>query len=354
MLVLALAAVHAGFWVVLLTNLAYLWRQRPGPVGEPPPLVSVLIPARNEAANLPRLLASLWAQDYPAFEVVVYDDGSTDATPDVLAAETDPRLVRLRGEGPPAGWVGKVHALYQATRVATGARYLFLDADAELRHPGALRALVARHAGLPAPAVLTGMPRYNESGGLLLVSLVATSVAVGLPWALVPRVRLRPLAAMNGQCWLLGAADYHAHEPHLAHRNEVLEDVEIGRTLRAAGVVPYLARLHGDVSVRMYGSFGEAWAGFRKNAYLILGGHPASFALVWPFYVLALVVAPFVSPWLFASTVLLKVLADRAFGLPPWIGLVAPLSFGLGGAMALDSALAHARGRVEWKGRRVA
>ena len=345
--------IHAGLWLTLLTNRLYLRRQRRIPLATPAPKISVLIPARNEAAHLPRLLASLWVQDHPDFEVIVYDDGSTDATPALLAAETDPRLVRMRGEGPPPGWVGKVHALYGATRGANGSVFLFLDADAECKHPGTLRALAERHAALPALSVLTGIPDFSASGGLALVSLVATSVLVGIPWGLTGRLPMAHLGALNGQVWMISAALYRAHEPHLAFRDAVLEDVRIGRMLRGAGVIPTLAPLHRDLWVRMYGSFGEAWAGFRKNAYLILGGRPWAFAIILPFYVLTFVAAAFMSPWLLASLVGLKAVADGAFGLPLWPALLGPVPFALSAVNALDSALAHARGRVQWKGRTV-
>ena len=349
----SLVAVHGALAVTLVANTLYLRRQRRAPLGPRAPRVSVLIPARNEARNLPRLLASLWAQTYPDFEVIVYDDGSTDATTDVLAADRDSRLVRLRGEGPPPGWVGKVHALYQATRVATGDVFLFLDADAELAHPGALLALAERHAALPEPSVLTGIPDLGPSGGKLLVGLVAHSILVGLPWWAPRRLRTRSLGAINGQVWMIGAAVYRQYEPHLNHRDRVLEDVEIGRSLRAAGVVPVLAELRHDVRVWMYADLGEAWGGFRKNAYLILGGTPRAFAAILPFYVATFVLAPLASPWLLGSLVAMRAWTDRLCGLPPWHALYAPVSYAASVALALDSARAHLRGRVRWKGRAV-
>lgn len=340
-------------WATLLSNRIVLRRTarrvRPARL----PRLSVLVPARNEEAHLPRLLASLWAQDHPDFEVIVYDDGSTDATPEILAQDADPRLVRLRGEGPPPGWVGKCHALYQATRHATGEAFLFLDADVELRHAGALRALAERFAALPAPAILTGFPYYGDSGGLLLVPLVVDSMLIGLPWALVPTVPVRDLAALNGQVWMIRAADYYAHEPHRRHRCDVLEDVEIGRTMKAAGVPPYLAALHRDLSVRMYASTAEAWRGFSKNAYLLFGGTPVRFGAMWTFYTALFVATPLASPWAMASMVGLKLVADTSAGLSPLLALGAWPSYAAGSAVSLASARAFRSGTVTWKGRNV-
>src|SRR5690606_28279242 len=141
-----------------------------------------LVPARNEEENLARLLPSLLAQDYPAYEVVVVDDASEDGTWAVLEAHADPRLRAVRGEGPPPGWLGKPHALHVAAGRATGAVFLFLDADAELADAGALRRLVERFTALGRGAVMTGMPCYRgEAGGLLLTSMVPFAVLAALP-----------------------------------------------------------------------------------------------------------------------------------------------------------------------------
>ncbi|ARA92405.1 glycosyl transferase family 2 [Rhodothermaceae bacterium RA] len=351
-MVYLLAALHGGMLLILLSNLVYLYRGRLRAVLNEPPTVSVLVPARNEEANLPRLLHSLLAQTYPRMEIIVYDDGSEDATPALLRAVDDPRLIALRSEGPPPGWVGKVHALYQATRRASGELYLFLDADTELHDPEALRRLVERFAALPPDSILTGLTRLR-GGGKLLVSLVPCAILLGLPWPLVRRVRLKTLAALNGQCWLIRASDYHAHEPHHALPDEVLEDVEIGRYLKTKGLTPCLRDVQGDVSVYMYPRFSEAWRGFRKNAYLLMGGSPVAFAGLFAFFALAFLVAPWVSPWLLLSTYVLKATTDLYARFPVWIPLLTPLSYILGALLQVDSAVSHWTGRVAWKGRRV-
>ena len=349
---LALAILHAVHWLVLLGNVIYLRHrdQRATPASYPP--LSVLIPARNEEDNLRRLLPTLAAQDYPDAEVIVYDDGSEDATWEVIEAHADQHIRGLQGNGPPAGWVGKVHALYQATREATGRLYLFLDADAELLHSDALRTLVERFAALPDDSVLTGLTRLR-GGGRLLVSLVPNAILTGLPWPLVRRLPLASLGALNGQCWLIDATHYHRFEPHEALRSEVLEDVMIGRYLKAQGVTPALCNLQPDVAIHMYTSLGDAWRGFRKNAYLILGGHPAWFVGLSFLYLATFVLAPLASLWFLLSIYLLKAITDQLSGFSPGITLLAPVSYLLGSVMQWDSALSHWTGRVAWKGRRV-
>src|SRR4051812_27792592 len=110
------------------------------------PFVSIVVPARNEEKNLPRLLPSLLGQRYPRFEVIVVDDKSTDGTPQVLEEwqARDERLHVVRGEDLPReeGWMGKPHAMMQGARIAKGEWLLFTDADT--RHePKSLSSTVA-------------------------------------------------------------------------------------------------------------------------------------------------------------------------------------------------------------------
>jgi len=344
------ALLHVGLWGVLLSNLVYL-RHRSAAEVESFPTLSVCIPARNEAANLQRLLPSLLNQDYPDLEIIVWDDGSDDGTWEMLQSFDDSSLTAARGDDPPDGWIGKVHALYQCTRRASGRKYLFLDADTALTRPDALRCLVQRHEAADS-GLSTGLPRLR-GGARLLVSLVPYALLTGLPWALVPRTRLSGLSALNGQCWCIDADLYHTYEPHAALKDAVLEDVGIGRYLKAQGHPPILLEVHDFVSVHMYEDLRDAWQGFRKNAYLLLGGAPLPFAATYGYFVFSWLVAPLLSFWFLASLYGLKALTDRANGIPPTVTLLAPLSFALGLLLQFDSAVQHWTDRVTWKGRAV-
>lgn len=355
-----MTVILAGFFygtllVVLAGNLAYLSRR--GRAGsEVYPALSVLIPARNEAENLRRLLPSLLGQAYPDVEIIVYDDDSSDETPDVLArAWTQPggeRLVLIRGDGPPEGWVGKVHALYQATRVARGGVYLFLDADAWLPDPRSLQRLVRFYQGMPEHSILTGFTRLR-GGGLLLVSLIPMTILSLLPWPLVRRTRSRKLGALNGQCWMIAAEAYARFDPHAAHQNEILEDVEIGRYLKAKGLTPVMVDVRREVHVFMYRNLADAWRGLRKNAYLLLGGSPLPALTLISLFAFVFVVAPVLEPWFFVPVFILKGITDRYSRFPVWLTITAPLAFLLATTLLVDSMIAHLLGRVTWKGRPV-
>ncbi|MEZ4701626.1 MAG: glycosyltransferase [Rhodothermales bacterium] len=350
---LLIVALHAAMLVVFAANMVYLRRQKEAGVPAASlPFVSVLIPARNEAANLTRLLPGLLAQDYPRLEVIVYDDGSTDATPDVLRAHASDRLRTLRGEGPPPGWMGKVHALHQAARSAAGEVFLFLDADTEWLDAKALARLIQRYLAIPEPGVLTVLPHFR-GGGLLLVSIVPNAMLMGLPWPLVRRLASPALGAVNGQCWIISRDLYREHEPHAAVADEILEDVMIGRYLKRRGVTPSIVDATGELAVYMYGSLAEARAGFRKNAYLLFGGTPGRFIPLFVFFAITYTVAPLVAWPLLGLVYLNKTLTDRRSRLPVWVSLFAPLSYVLASIVQIDSALAHRSGRVQWKGRTV-
>lgn len=350
-LISGLALIHVILWCTVIGNLAYLYRHSPSSLPSSPS-VSILIPARNEAKNLQRLLPSLLQQSYPNWEVIVYDDGSTDDTWSVLQSFDSNRIRAIRGDGPPPGWVGKVHALYQATRHASGDYYLFLDADAELSDEDALTRLLQQYVGLPDDSVLTGLTQLR-SGGQLLTSLVPNVILTSLPWPVSRWIPLNAVGALNGQCWMVDADTYHDLEPHEHHADKVLEDVEIGRYFKEHDIIPELVDVQDEVHIHMYDDFFEAWEGFRKNAYLIMGGHPLPFALFFVLFALTFVLAPFVSFGFLLSIYGLKLTTDRAARFSPGITLLAPLSYVLASALQFDSALHHWRDRVAWKGRRV-
>lgn len=343
---------YGAMMALLALNLVHLWRGRRR-IGEgAAPFVSVLIPARNEEANLPRLLSSLMAQGGVRFEVVVYDDASTDQTAAIAERFGDPRIRVLRGSGPPAGWVGKVHALFRATRVARGEVYLFLDADTALKDDRALERVVGRWAALPSESVLTALPHFRGAARVL-VSAIPHALFLTLPLPLVPRLRSKVFAALNGQMWMIARDAYHALEPHERHPAEVLEDVRIGQYLSVNGVAPYFADLQDDLEVWMYRGLAEAWRGFRKNAYPVMGGRPLPFLLIYGWFALTFVVAPVLSPWFLIPIYGTKLASDRFTRQPLWVSLLAPLTFALWAVLELDSFISHLRGRVRWKDRDV-
>jgi len=314
-----------------------------------PPAVTVLIPARNEEHNLPRLLDSLSRQTYPEYEVLVYDDGSEDGTWKIIQSRAG--VMGVRGSGPPDGWYGKVHALYQLSEHARGDILLFLDADTELRDEGALERLVERFQRVGGE-LATGITRLRGRGHIL-VSVIGYAILSSIPWWMGSRLPSRFMAAVNGQCWMIDAGLYRRHRPHLEVRSEVLEDVMIGRYMYGQGVRPRLMNAQKEVSVHMYSSFSDAWTGFRKNAYAMVGGTPVRALPLWTVYTTLYVVLPLLFAPALIATTFLKLVSDRFLGVGLFVSLAAPLSFILAAVLILDSAVSTETGTVRWKGRRL-
>lgn len=345
-------AMYAVMTITLLGNLLYLRRRTHRRSGSDR-LVSILIPARNEARNLRRLLPALASQSYANMEVIVYDDESTDSTWEVIQQHQGGRISGIRGGPLPEGWVGKCYALDQAVDKATGEIFLFLDADAIICHEHVLEGLVAQFLDLAPFSVLTSLPGLNPSGGRLLVSLVPHAMLLAVPWFVTERVKIPSVAAINGQCWMIDAEDYAAFRPHRARKSDVLEDVMIARDLVRAGMHVRFTATRNDVDVRMYESIQEAWRGFRKNAYLLFGATPLRFLLLQIPFVFLFIVAPIMEPWLLVWLLLLKRGTDRTAGFKTVVTILAPLSYVMGLILDWDSAWHHWRGLVKWKGRAV-
>jgi chlorobactene glucosyltransferase len=339
------------------------------------PLITVVLPARNEAANIERCVCSLLAQNYPNFEVVVVDDGSTDATPQILAdlVAQNSCLRVVRNSRLPRGWTGKSYAVHVGARSAHGDWLLFVDADVTL-HPGALSAayLAARAHG----AAMLSLWAHQEL--LSFWERVVQPVIVGMSQAADPLQRVNSArhpntAYANGQFILVERRAYRRIGGHAAVRDEVLEDQELARRFKHAAETMLMLDGTRVLSTRMYTSLGGIWEGWSKNNFLTLRRNPllalasaasVYFVAVSPFVMaLAIPLAGFkfsyqvFDPLLVNLLAILLVLATRwrardYFGTP----LRYVLWHALGGlifiGIILNSAYRHLGGRgVRWKGR---
>ncbi len=236
------------------------------------PAITVIIPARNEAANIARCLDGVLRQDYAPYEVIVVDDHSTDETPRILAryVEQHPdRLRAIRARPLPLGWVGKCNACYHGASQASNSLWLlFLDADT-VPQPALLGALVAfaEQHQLDALSVLP----FNELPTLAEQLVLPVFYQFALT-AFPLQKNLRPESApaetvlANGQCLLVRSTTYWAIDGHAAVKDKVLEDIELARALRRAGFRIGLATAFDVLRVRMYRSFHEIAQGLGKHA----------------------------------------------------------------------------------------
>jgi chlorobactene glucosyltransferase len=372
----ALAAVIGGCGALSLAHFRALPEIRarvaagsPNPSGgDGWPLVSIVVPARNEEANLPRLLRSLIALDYPSIEVIVVDDASTDATGAVAeryAADTEGLIRVIHTDGPKPGWTGKTWACWQGAQVAHGTWLLFADADTEQRS-GSLRAAlqVAREAGASALSLFARQECITFWERLLL-SFAYQQYFVGVR----PR-RLRATkgpALANGQYLLVARQAYEAAGGHAAVAASIIDDVALARALKRMGYPVLACRGDSLVRVRMYTGLAALAEGFRKNSFPFLRAQGVAGALVVlstacnaavpaAVVISALIRSPVaLAGALLAYAVQVAALApwERAFGVRMRYAWLAPLAATVFMLIALSSALRVIAGRsVRWKGRR--
>jgi chlorobactene glucosyltransferase len=342
------------------------------------PLISVIVPARNEGNNIRRCVEAVLAQDYPSLQLLVLDDRSTDSTPVILAelAARDSRLVVVHGCELPAGWAGKPHALYQAAESATGEWLLFLDADTFL-HPNALSAALAS-------AQKTGADLYTVMTEQILGSfwektvmpLVFTALSVGFSPRKVNDPKSRDAIA-NGQFIFIRRAVYDAIGGHQAVKDQIVEDKALAEKVKWSGRHLVIADGRGIARTRMYTDLPSMWEGWTKNIYLGLSDHPGLLLLgafgallalmaalvlpAWPLLGLILyangggwmaqaVIAEALLAWIYILVLRMKI--NHLMGISRWYALTTPLGAGVFAAMMLASAWKVLSGQgVTWKGR---
>ncbi|MGH9375914.1 MAG: glycosyltransferase, partial [Terriglobia bacterium] len=235
------------------------------------PIVSAIIPARNEALNIGGMVWSLAAQP-DILEIIVVNDDSKDDTGAVLAGlqSAIPALRVLNLSVLPAGWLGKQHAAAEGAREARGDWLLFTDADTE-HLPGSLRVLLdrAEREGADLLSISPGQrsPTWWEKA---VIPLVYVQLA-GLYRFDDVSDPASPAAAANGQYMLIRRRAYWLAGGHQAVREEVLDDVALARRVKAAGGRILFLPGADWVQTRMYRTFGEMWRGWTKNLFLLYG-----------------------------------------------------------------------------------
>jgi hypothetical protein len=263
LLALLIAAFPAS---MAAANFALLGRAAGAPA--PGTLVSILIPARDEAANIAACLDAALASAGVEVEVLVMDDGSRDATPAIVAARaaSDPRLRLLHAPPLPPGWTGKVHACARLAEAARGTHLLFIDADVRLAPQTAAR--MAGHAQAQDIALVTGVPRQviGTLGEGLTVPAINLLMLGYLPGAGRAFTMHPAMAAACGQLILVERGAYEAVGGHAAFRHRLHDGLALARNLRTAGHRTEVVNGAPLATCRMYGGFREAWNGFLKNA----------------------------------------------------------------------------------------
>jgi 4,4'-diaponeurosporenoate glycosyltransferase len=337
------------FWALLgsagFVLAARMFRRSDEGAGLDAARVSIVIPARNEAHNLPRLLRSITEQDVKPLEVIVVDDASTDGTAEVAKAHgakviSPPEL--------PDGWRGKTWACHQGARAASGDLLVFMDADTWFEPGGLVRVLAIYQNGALSVVPYHAVERpYEDLSMFFNLCMAAGTVPDGL----------------SGQFLLVGREDLERAGGHESVRGKVLENFHLAENFRAAGIAVRGVTGSGMVALRMYpegfASLVEGWTkGFAAGA----GKTPPRVMAMVVAWMTALMLPPLLA-WL---------AGDWRIGLVTWLACVAQLawiarrlgSFGLIGMIFYQVPLCFFFGmfawasmrsgkKVSWKGREI-
>jgi chlorobactene glucosyltransferase len=349
------------------------------PPDTPAPLISVIVPARNEERNIRRCLEALLSQEYPRYEVIVVDDRSTDATPQILDqiqeqhGEKSPPLKIVHGEDLPEGWAGKPHTLHQGVQVAEGDWYCFIDADTFARPD--LLASTYLTAKKHAAEMFTMLTRQELAGfwERVIQPLVFTALSIGFPFERVNDPD-KPDAIANGQFILIRREAYHAAGGHAGVKGRIDEDRALAAAVKGSGYRLVIANGWEVASTRMYTSLPEIWEGWTKNIFLGMQGKLGLLtfgalvgllgALVLPAWLLAgigwILLGGGTAAWTVTVQALLawafllyyRVKAAEAFEIPRGYALTLPLGSLMLTAMMFASTYKVLSGQgVSWRGR---
>ncbi|CAA9589916.1 MAG: Glycosyl transferase, family 2 [uncultured Thermomicrobiales bacterium] len=340
------------------------------PLRSPAPRVAIILPVRDEAANIDAVVASLLAQEGVDYELLVLDDGSTDATPALLAAwaARDARLLVKRIDTLPPGWAGKAHALHIGAELTTAEWLLFTDADT--RHaPAALRAMLG-HATRQGDDLLSLIPEIAYVGpGMRLLTPLGGIALLERATPAELRDPLHAGAIAIGQYILIRRAIYERvggyANPRL--RATFADDVHLAEEVKRRGGKLELVSGRGLVTNEQWTTWDTAWRGWRKSIYGDLVHRPLYglaggltllvYGLLPPLALLRALARRDLLPAALAIVSLVGQVAtrrpfDRVAGLPWRWTFSTPLGWATMGLLLLD-ATRHvlADAGADWKGR---
>jgi len=270
----AAVAYMAVQFIIALVNLftrQYLKKSVP----ESHAMVSILIPARNEEENIGRLLDDLLALEYKNFEILVYDDESTDKTGSIIMGKSmgDSRIRYFQGNGPLPGWLGKNNACHQLARQSRGEYLLFLDADVRVKSglmADAMAEMERRDLDLLS---LFPVQQMRSPGEWLTVPSMNRILLGNLPLMLIRRCSWPAFAAANGQFMMFKSETYKNNWYHKQVSDEKVEDILIITRMKKMRLKVQTLLSGGQVSCRMYFGFTDSIAGFSKNILAFFGNN---------------------------------------------------------------------------------
>jgi chlorobactene glucosyltransferase len=274
-----LIALALYLFIFSLANHYEMWRFTHGPEIFDGPLVSVLIPARNEEKNIERCLASLRNQLYKNYEILVINDNSTDNTKlilDRIAAE-DNKVKVLNGKPLPDDWYGKPFALHQLSAYANGEIFLFTDADT-VHNPSSVSWAVTNLHYLKADMISGYIGQVFDSfGEIITVPLMFFLTGFIIPLFLNRFTGLPWFSAAIGQYIAIKRDVFRQIGGCESFKKKTSEDIYMSRLVKRKGFSTRFLSITEHVSCRMYDGYHSAIEGIGKNIFDFFGKN--SFAL---------------------------------------------------------------------------
>jgi chlorobactene glucosyltransferase len=348
--------------MVFLLIVGINFRYVKSPSGTPvnPPLVSVMIPLRNESENVNDLVKALIQQDYPNLEILLLDDKSEDDTwLKMLSMQwMHPSLLLFQGQELPKGWLGKNFACHQLAQKARGELLLFIDADVR-----------------PLPSAISRSIATLQSQNLDFLSIfpeqkVATSyqkrvlplmdffLYTFLPFPLIRKTHSPSFTAANGQWMLFKRSAYDVIGGHESVKNKVIEDMALARNLKSNGLKMNTFTGRDTVACLMYPDDATMKTGFGKNIFAASGYHAVRLT-AFLFLLFVVFISPYIWFPLYPAGIInifiilsVRALLARKFGHSVkeavWLH---PVALWQGILLALDSMKQYKRKQASWKGR---
>lgn len=336
------------------------------------PLVSIIIPARNEEKNLPNLLSSLMKQDYENIEILVIDDKSEDKTWEIIKeySEKDKRIKGYKTNDESLSKRGKINALLHLIPYAKGEYFLFTDADT-IHSPSSvlysLKTMLEKNLD-----IFSGFPA--ELSDTYFSSVITSSMSISnsfLPHFILNNISYYPLSIGIGQFIMVKKDAYKECGGYELVKDEICDDLSIIKLFIKNGKKYAFTSLSNRVSCKMYSNSKDAFLGLERS---IAGVFPSN---IFFFIILILVVllllsvffSPLLTPLFLINNLyqeLLLLFIGYAFVVFSWslvcllikfsflVSLSSPLAILFTSLMYIDGLYKKMRGKgFIWKGRKV-
>lgn len=326
------------------------------------PLISVLIPARDEEQNIGKCLSHLVNQKYNNLELIVLDDNSKDNTKQIVESFTHKheRIKLIKGKQLPKGWLGKNWACHQLSIYATGQYLLFMDADMELQ-PNAISAAFEEMNRSEVKMISVFSSQLIKSfGEWIVVPLMNWMLLAFLPLKMVYTSTNKSFVAANGQFMFWERNAYLETGGHEMTKDKVVEDMEFARICKLNNI-RIKTLLGGNlIYCRMYSGLSEAIIGFTKNFYPGFNINAFAFLLMITFFV-TIFLLPFILVFInnlyiipIVMIVLIRIIISIKSRQNTFINvLLHPLQMVLMYIVGIKSMINTKSGKLLWKGRRI-